>query len=64
MGARHSTDVQRAECVGLYAGGTLLKHLEEQFKRPRQTIGRWIRQAGAKRGHKFRNRLNGGANGR
>jgi transposase-like protein len=53
----HATDDERRECVRLYSEGTLLKHLEERFTRPRQTIGRWIRQANAKRGHKFRRRM-------
>jgi hypothetical protein len=51
---RHGTDIERQECVRLYSEGALLKHLEEVFGRPRPTLGRWIREAGAKRGHKFR----------
>jgi hypothetical protein len=50
----HATATERAECVRLYAEGALLKHLVELFSRPRPTISRWIREAGAKRGHKFR----------
>lgn len=48
--------MERAACVRLYSEGALLKHLEEIFGRPRQTIERWIRQDGTKRGHKFRGR--------
>lgn len=51
---RHGTAIKRAECVRLYSEGALLKHLVELFGRPRPTINRWVREAGAKRGHKFR----------
>ena len=50
----HATIEQRAECVRLYSEGAMLKHLVELFGRPRPTLNRWIREAGAKRGHKFR----------
>lgn len=53
---KHSTAMERAECVRLYSEGALLKHLTERFGRPRPTIGRWIREADAKRGHRFRGR--------
>jgi hypothetical protein len=51
---RHGTPIERAECVRLYSQGVLLKHLVELFNRPRPTLNRWIREADAKRGHKFR----------
>lgn len=51
---RHPPASVRAECVRLYSEGALLKHLVEMFERPRPTISRWIRQANAKRGHRFR----------
>lgn len=51
---KHLTPAERAQCVSLYSEGVLLKHLEELYQRPRPVISRWIKQAGAKRGHKFR----------
>jgi transposase-like protein len=51
---RHATSSERSECVRLYSEGAMLKHLVERFNRPRPTINRWVRQADAKRGHKFR----------
>jgi len=53
---KHPTPAERAQCVSLYSEGVLLKHLEEMFGRQRPVINRWIKQAGAKRGHKFRGR--------
>lgn len=53
---KHATKTQRAECVRLYSEGALLKHLVELYGRHRIVISRWINQAGAKRGHKFRGR--------
>jgi len=51
---KHPTPSERQQCVSLYSEGVLLKHLVEHFGRHRVVISRWIKRAGAKRGHKFR----------
>jgi hypothetical protein len=53
---KHPTASEREQCVNLYSDGVLLKHLVETFGRHRVVISRWINQAGAKRGHKYRGR--------
>lgn len=53
---KHPTAAEREECVRLYCQGAMLKHLEELYGRHRAVINRWIKRAGAKRGHKFRGR--------
>lgn len=51
---KHPTPSERQECISLYSEGVLLKHLVERYGRHRVVISRWIKQADAKRGHKFR----------
>jgi len=46
---------ERAEAVRRYSEGTMIKQLAYELGRPEYTISKWIRKAGAKRGHKFRN---------
>ena len=53
---KHPTAAEREQCVSLYSEGVLLKHLVEAFGRHRVVISRWVKQAEAKRGHKFRGR--------
>lgn len=43
-----------AECIQLYMDGAKLRQLTERYDRHRIVIGRLIRGAGVKRGHKFR----------
>lgn len=50
----HPKPRTREYCVSLYSEGALLKQLVWMSGRSQQTVARWIRQAGAKRGHKFR----------
>jgi transposase len=49
---RHAKPRERQFAIALYRGGVLLKQLVHITGRPMQTISRWIRQAGAKRGHR------------
>lgn len=50
----HPKPRTREFCVALYSQGALRKQLVWLSGRTEQTIARWIRQAGAKRGHRFR----------
>jgi transposase len=50
---RYAKPRERQFTIALYRDGTLLKQLAHLTGRPQQTISRWIRQAGAKRGHQI-----------